>query len=107
MFQGASAELCTEVGVCSPEVPLECLYTTDTMHRALPGHFDKHFGAGRKKWYRRSDTHPLFPMDIYGKAYREDVLNGTADPTKLPKDSRGSLAAFKTKQWVASHALPT
>ena len=33
-----------------------------------------------------------------GNAYREDVLNGTTDPTKLPKDLRESLAALKTKK---------
>ncbi len=73
------------------------LYTADTVHRALSGHFDKHFGAGRKKWYRREQVHPLFRMDTTGKAYREKVLNGTADPTNLPSDLRGSLRALQTK----------
>ena len=27
----------------------EHLYTADTVHRVFSGHFDKHFGAGRKK----------------------------------------------------------
>ena len=30
----------------------EYLYTADTVHKALSDHFDKHSGAGRKKWCR-------------------------------------------------------
>ena len=37
-------------------------------------------------------------VDADGKAYRGDVLNGTADPTELPRDLRESLAALKTKK---------
>ena len=61
-------------------------------------HFDKHFRAGRKKWYRRSDTHHLFLMDADGKAYCEDVLGGTTDPSNLSRDLRESLAALGTKK---------
>ena len=68
------------------------------MHRALSGHFNKHFRVGRAKWYRRADTHPLFRRDDEGKTYREEVLNETADPTELPKNLRESLATLKTKK---------
>ena len=36
-------------------------------------------------------------MDDQGKAYREEVLMGIADPSHLPRDLRGSLQALKTK----------
>ena len=76
----------------------EHLYTVDTVCRDFSGHFDKHFKAGRKKWYRRSEVHPLFRMDDHGKACREGVLHGTTDPSQLPKDLRGSSQALQTKK---------
>ena len=66
----------------------EQLYTVDTVHRAFSGHFDKHFGAERKKWYRRSRVHPLFRMNDHGNEYRDEVLQGTANPSTLPSDLR-------------------
>ena len=36
-------------------------------------------------------------MDQTGKNFREEVLDGTADPTSLPKDLRDSLQALRTK----------
>ena len=60
---------------------------------AASGHFNRHFGEGRKKWYRRSTVHPLFRMDRdqTRKDYREEVLEGAAGPSSLPKDLRGSI----------------
>ncbi len=75
----------------------EFLYKAESVHRAFSGHFNKHFGAGRKKWYRRARVHPLFRMDHIGTEYRNQVLAGTADSSSLPKDLQGSLEALQTK----------
>ena len=69
----------------------EHLYIAYTVHRDFSGHFDKHFVAGSKKRYRRSEVHPLFRMGDHGKACREEVLQGTVDPSLLPTGLRGSL----------------
>ena len=85
-----------EILTIGEDTEKDCVYTAETVHRAFSGHFNKHFGEGGE-WYRRSTVHPLFCMDQAGKDYREEVLEGAADPSSLPKDLRGSLQALRTK----------
>ena len=85
----------------------EYICTADTVHRALSGLFDKHFRAGRTKWYRRTKTHPLFRMDDEGKTYRGGV---STEPRTRPncQRTRGNpLQPSKQRRWTESHSPPT
>ena len=43
----------------------EHLYTADTVHRAFSGHFDRHFGAGRKKQIGTVYMPPFFSPTFF------------------------------------------
>ena len=96
---GGGVELAGVISVSRVDVGVTPLGRARTeVPAAVGGLVFARLRVGMKKWYQRSKIHPLFRMGDHGNAYREEVLQGTADPSLLPSGLLGSLQALQTKK---------
>ena len=81
------------------------LYTAETVHKACSGHFNKHSGEKERSGTMVHGA-PTLSDGRGGKDYREDVLDGTADPPGLPFIIRFANDLMLMFVFPAAVALP-